>query len=118
MRKFLNGFRHVSNSQTADLDAEGNGARHVPVVKRLSWAVSVLEAQTSGNTRLATDELLKRTDPQGSAGLMLAQHAADPSAYFSPDALGYKDLKLPAGVVQCDVQGSIQVVSRCSFVMK
>lgn len=85
----------------------------VPVVKRLSWVVTVFEAQLDVKTRLATEELLKRTDAQGSAGLMLAQHAANSSAYFVPSALQYKDLELPAGVVQCDVQGSIQVGSCC-----
>lgn len=44
MRQFLQSFRVVSNRQSADLDAEGNGTQHVPVVKRLSWAVKVLEA--------------------------------------------------------------------------
>lgn len=40
---------------------------------------------------------------------MLAQYAASPSAYFAPTAMRYKDLNLPGGVVQCDVQGSIQL---------
>ncbi|KAL0033242.1 hypothetical protein WJX77_000203 [Trebouxia sp. C0004] len=58
---------------------EGNGTQHVPVVLG------------------------------GSAELMLAQYAASPSAYFAPSAMRYKDLKLPGGVVQCDVQGSIHL---------
>lgn len=113
MEKFLQGFKIVSNSESADLDAEGNGTQHVPVVKRLSWAVRIFEAQIGSKVHLATEQLLKRTDPQGSAGLMPAQHAASPSAYFVPSAMQYKDLKLPGGAVQCDVQGSIQVGSCC-----
>ena len=80
----------------------------------LSWVVTILEAEIGCDIRLATEELLKRTDPQGSAGLMFAQYAANPSAYFSPSASRYRDLTLPAGVVQCDVRGSIQVRSHCT----
>lgn len=32
MRQFLQSFRVVSNRQSADVDAEGNGTQHVPVV--------------------------------------------------------------------------------------
>ncbi|KAL0031104.1 hypothetical protein WJX77_004003 [Trebouxia sp. C0004] len=109
MRKFLRGFQIVSNRESDDLDAEGNASQHVPIVRRLSWVVTILEAQLDRNTSMATEELLKRSDAQGSAGLMLAQYVANFSAYFATNAMRYKDLKLPGGVVQCDVQGSIQL---------
>ena len=43
--KFHQGSKIVSNRESADIDAEGNGTQHVPVVKQLSWAVAILEAQ-------------------------------------------------------------------------
>lgn len=64
MRNFLQGFRRVSNSESADLGTESTGAGHVPVVKRLSWAVTILEAQIGCDIRLATEdcsrELIRR----------------------------------------------------------
>jgi len=49
MRKFLHDFE-IFSKRESDSDSEGNGTQHVPVVKRLSWAVTILEAQLDLNT--------------------------------------------------------------------
>lgn len=72
-----------------------------PLVRSLQ---RVLEFYTTPST----DTLLKRHADE-SIGIMLTQFAARPTSYFDPTPKRYGDIIIPAGIVQCDVAGSVEV---------